>query len=61
MIEVSDSSLRFDRDQKAQLYAKGDIPEYWIVNLVNDVLEVFRDPKGGAYQTTLVLKLYDSC
>ena len=56
VIEVSDSSLRFDRDQKAQLYAKGGIPEYWIVNLVNDVLEVFRDPKDGAYQTKLVLK-----
>ncbi len=56
VIEVSDSSLRFDRDQKAQIYAKGDIPEYWVVNLVNDVLEVFRDPKDGAYQTKLVLK-----
>ena len=56
VIEVSDSSLRFDRDQKAQLYAKGSVPEYWIVSLVNDVLEVFRDPQDGAYQTNLVLK-----
>jgi len=56
VIEVSDSSLRFDRDQKASLYAEANIPEYWIVNLVNDVLEVLRDPKDGAYQTKLVLE-----
>jgi Uma2 family endonuclease len=56
VIEVSDSSLRFDRESKASLYAEADIPEYWIVNLVNDVLEVFRNPEDGVYQTHDVLK-----
>jgi Uma2 family endonuclease len=54
VIEVADTSLRFDRE-KASLYAEGDIADYWIVNLVDDVLEVFRDPEDGAYQTHFVL------
>ena len=49
VIEVSDSSLRFDRDQKARIYAKAGIADYWIVNLIDDVLEVCRDPVDGSY------------
>lgn len=33
---------------RAALYADGSMPEYWIVNLVDDVLEVYRDPVEGA-------------
>ena len=44
VIEVARSSLAFDRNEKAALYAKGGIPEYWIVDLVNRQIEVFRDP-----------------
>jgi Uma2 family endonuclease len=43
-IEVADSSLAFDRDNKGSLYARARLPEYWIVNLVARVLEVYRDP-----------------
>lgn len=60
VIEVSDSSLRFDRESKAPLYAEAGIPEYWIVNLVDDVLEVFRNPRGRAYQTHDALKATDT-
>ena len=60
VIEVSDSSLRFDREDKARLYAKGEIPEYWIVNLVNDVLEIHRVPKDGTYQDRIVLTPTDT-
>jgi Uma2 family endonuclease len=56
VMEVADSSLRFDREDKARLYAEAGIAEYWIVNLVDDRLEVFRDPANGAYQVRLVLK-----
>jgi Uma2 family endonuclease len=42
--EVSDTTLAFDRDRKSSLYAEGGIPEYWIVNLVDRMLEVYRDP-----------------
>jgi Uma2 family endonuclease len=41
------------------LYAEGGIAEYWIVNLVDDVLEIFRDPQDGVYQTLSVLNPAD--
>jgi Uma2 family endonuclease len=45
IVEVADSSLRLDRRFKTGLYARARIPEYWIVNLVQRVLEVHRDPQ----------------
>lgn len=44
VVEVADSSLRQDRLTKAAMYAAAGIPEYWIVNLPNDCVEVRRDP-----------------
>jgi Uma2 family endonuclease len=44
IVEVADSSLRLDRRVKTILYARARLPEYWIVNLVDRVLEVHRDP-----------------
>ena len=49
VIEVADSSLDYDRTIKAQLYAEAGIPEYWIVNLVDDALEAYRQPAGTKY------------
>ncbi len=43
-IEVADSSLAFDRVHKGSLYARAEIHDYWIVNLVDRFLEVYRDP-----------------
>ena len=43
-IEVAESSLTFDRGQKGSLYARAGIQDYWIVNLVDRVLEIYRDP-----------------
>ena len=43
-MEVSDSSLSYDRNQKAHLYAAFGILDYWIVNLVDGQLEIRRDP-----------------
>lgn len=51
VIEISDSSLRYDLNLKSELYARGAIPEYWVVDLPNRTLVVFRDPADGAYQT----------
>ena len=45
VVEVSLSSLAFDREHKGSLYARAGRPEYWIVNLVDRVLEVRRDPQ----------------
>jgi Uma2 family endonuclease len=44
LVEVAESSLSFDRRDKGSLYARGGIRDYWIVNLVDGVLEVYRDP-----------------
>lgn len=44
VVEVSDSTLAPDRLDKGSLYAKSGIADYWIVNLVDDVVEVHRDP-----------------
>jgi Uma2 family endonuclease len=44
-IEVAESSLEFDRERKGGLYARAGIGDYWIVNLVDRVLEVYRDPE----------------
>ena len=44
IIEVADSSLAYDRRRKGSLYARAGIPDYWIVNLVDNRLEVYRDP-----------------
>ena len=52
VVEVSETTLRLDRHTKASLYAWAGIPEYWIVNLPEGVLEVFREPApmaGRAY------------
>jgi Uma2 family endonuclease len=49
IVEVSDSSLPYDRGEKAQLYASCGVPEYWIVNLVDRVVEVHREPGTGGY------------
>ena len=44
LVEVADSSLTYDRKTKARIYARAGIPDYWIVNLVDGVVEVHRDP-----------------
>jgi len=48
VVEVADSSLAYDRDTKDGLYAEAGIEEYWIVNLVDGVLEVRRRPQAVA-------------
>ncbi|MEQ8819611.1 MAG: Uma2 family endonuclease [Sumerlaeia bacterium] len=44
LIEVADSSLRKDRMDKLPLYARAGIAEFWIVNLAEDCIEVYRSP-----------------
>jgi Uma2 family endonuclease len=48
IVEVSDSSLTLDRTEKASLYARAGIADYWILNLVERVLEVHREPAPGS-------------
>lgn len=48
VVEVAESSLRLDRRMKSGLYARARLREYWIVNLIDRVLEVYRDPQPTA-------------
>jgi Uma2 family endonuclease len=44
LVEVAESSLALDRGKKASLYARAGVADYWLVNLVDEVLEVHRQP-----------------
>jgi Uma2 family endonuclease len=48
VVEVADSSLDFDREHKASLYARAVIEDYWVVNLIDRVVEVYRHPRPDA-------------
>ncbi|HEX8560492.1 MAG TPA: Uma2 family endonuclease [Pyrinomonadaceae bacterium] len=51
VIEVSDTTLEYDRQVKAPLYARAGVPEVWVVNLPGERVETYADPAGDAYQT----------
>ena len=51
LIEVSDTTLAYDRDVKAPLYARAGIRECWIVDIAGARLLVYRDPRDGVYQS----------
>jgi Uma2 family endonuclease len=48
-IEVSESSLRYDLQVKAPLYARHGVPEYWIIDLKSRLVRFFRSPESGQY------------
>lgn len=50
VVEISDTSLAYDTTAKANLYAAGGIADYWVVDLVNRRLLIFRDPLADATQ-----------
>lgn len=60
VIEVADESLHHDRKRKAPLYARHEIPEFWLVNLKTISLEVHRTPVDGDYQNRTVFRASDS-
>src|SRR5436309_5091902 len=47
-VEVSESSLAIDRQRKGSLYARAGLADYWILNLVDRVLEVYREPAADS-------------
>jgi Uma2 family endonuclease len=49
IVEVADSSLAFDRAEKGSLYARAGIADYWILNLPDQVLEVYREPAAAPH------------
>ena len=67
LVEVSDTTLRYDRQRRMSLYARYAIGEFWLVNLQERVLEVYRDPapdptatSGSSYQRRTVVPAGDA-
>jgi Uma2 family endonuclease len=60
VIEVSDTSIRYDRGPKLRVYAMHGVSEVWIEDLTTDTLLVFREPSGEIYKTQLTLQRTDS-
>jgi Uma2 family endonuclease len=56
LIEVADSSVDYDRQVKAPLYARNGIPEYWMLNLLRDQVVVYREPIEDGYRSTQVFR-----
>ena len=56
VIEVADTSARLDRTVKRPAYARAGIAELWIIDLKKKVVEVYRNPVEGEYQTTLLVR-----
>jgi Uma2 family endonuclease len=63
LVEVSESSYRIDHGYKAGLYARAGVPEYWVVDVVRETVEVHREPResvaavhGWAYGRVDVLR-----
>ncbi|RPI86541.1 MAG: Uma2 family endonuclease [Planctomycetaceae bacterium] len=63
VVEVAESTLDQDRVQKARLYARASIPVYWVINLVDNQVEVFSNPTGAGdvpgYRTSQVAHASD--
>ena len=57
IVEVSDSSLSYDRNIKLALYAQFSIPEVWIANISDRVVETYADPVDGEYTVSRVYSL----
>jgi len=49
IIEVADSSLKYDRTIKAELYAEKGVPEYWVADIPGDCVWVYSERRGRAY------------
>jgi Uma2 family endonuclease len=67
VIEIAQTSLLYDREVKSSLYAKAGIPEYWLIDLENRRLEVYRDPVespgarfGYMYSTHFILQPHET-
>ncbi|HUN72757.1 MAG TPA: Uma2 family endonuclease [Steroidobacteraceae bacterium] len=50
IVEISDSSLRYDLDTKVPLYAGYGVPEVWVIDLQNRRLHLYRSPANGCYE-----------
>jgi Uma2 family endonuclease len=59
LLEVSDTTLKFDISVKTPIYAATGISEVWVADLRNNLIRVFRDPLAGQFQTILTFNAED--
>ncbi|MBE9098811.1 Uma2 family endonuclease [Vacuolonema iberomarrocanum] len=59
LIEVSDSTLKRDRDRKAKIYARAGIRDYWIVDINRRQVIVLQDPQEESYQVERIFSEAD--
>jgi Uma2 family endonuclease len=57
LIEVASTTLTFDREEKAPIYATANILEYWILDIEKRQLYIYRNPTTSGYKTEIILKL----
>jgi Uma2 family endonuclease len=55
IIEVADSSFKYDRETKAKAYAKSGIADYWVLDVIDRKLHVFREPTQEGYHSEVIL------
>ena len=55
LVEVADTSIRYDRTTKLRLYAEAGVPEYWIVDCTSESVEVYRAPSATGYGEVVVI------
>jgi len=55
IVEIAETSLARDRGVKRDIYAHAGVPEYWIVDLAGRRVEVYREPREGAYPPPIVV------
>jgi Uma2 family endonuclease len=60
LIEVAESSLSYDQNEKMHFYAHYNIAEYWLLNLKDYCLEVYREPHNDLYQQKMTLRKGDT-
>jgi Uma2 family endonuclease len=60
LIEVSDTTLRFDLGAKLALYARQAVPEVWVVDVAGKQVHRMREPTGDSYQSISILNISDS-
>ncbi|WP_308253439.1 Uma2 family endonuclease [Geminocystis sp. GBBB08] len=60
IIEIADTTLKTDLEVKRQLYASANIPEYWVLDLKQRQLYVYRESNSQDYQTTMILSDQES-
>ena len=56
LMEVSDTTLRYDLGRKLRLYARHEVPEVWVLDLNAERLHMFREPRAFGYESRLVFE-----